>query len=68
MRFEDANDKVKPLNSGQRRVLKSLSIIERCPLLGGSATKIVTFWTKNFVHYSRNVRNLGYPLLGGFTL
>ena len=34
---------VKPLNSGQLRVLKNLSVIKRCPLLGGSLTEIVTF-------------------------
>ena len=39
-----------------------------CPLLGGSLTKIVTFGTKPFVHYSRHVRYLGCPLLGGFTI
>ena len=39
---------VKPLNSGHLRVLKNLSIIKRCPLLGGSLTKIVTIRTKNF--------------------
>ena len=39
----------------------SLSVIKRCPLLGGSLTKIVTFGTKHFVHYSG-------PLLGGFTV
>ena len=27
---------VKPLNSGHLRVLKNLSVIERCPLLGGN--------------------------------
>ena len=34
------------LNSGHLRVLKHLSVIKRCPLLGGSLTKIVTFGTK----------------------
>ena len=53
---------VKPLNSGHLRVLKSLSVIKRCLLLGGSLTKIVTFGTKHFVRY------LGCPLLGGFTV
>ena len=47
---------VEPLNSGHLRVLKSLSVIKRCPLLGGSLTKIVTFETKHFVRYSRHVR------------
>ena len=46
---------VRPLNSGHLWVLKNLSVIEKCPLLGGSLTKIVTFWTKHFVRYSRNV-------------
>ena len=46
----------------------ALSIIKSCPLLGGSSTKIVTFVTKYFVRYSRHVRYLGYPLLGGFTV
>ena len=59
---------VKPLNSGHLRFLKNLSVIKRCPLLGGSLTKIVTFETKHFVHYSSHVRHLGYPLLGGFTV
>ena len=57
---------VKPLNSGHLRALKNLSVIKRCPLLGGSLTKIVTFGTKHFVRYSRHVRYLGCPLLGGF--
>ena len=34
---------VKPLNSGQLRVLRILSVIERCPLLGGNLKRIVTF-------------------------
>ena len=59
---------VKPLNSGYLRVLKNVSVIKRCPLLGGSLTKIVTFETKHFVRYSRHVRYLGCPLLGGFTV
>ena len=37
-----------PLNSGHLRVLKSLSVIERCPLLGGNSKKIITFGTKRF--------------------
>ena len=53
---------VKPLNSGHLLVLKNLSIIDRCPLLGGNVKKIVTFWTKWFVRYLR------CPLLAGFTL
>ena len=47
---------VKALNNGHLRVIKSLSVIKRCPLLGGSLTKIVTFGTKHFVRYSRHVR------------
>ena len=59
---------VKPLNSGHLRVLKNLSIIERCPQLGGNFKKIVTFETKRFVRYSWHARCLGCPLLGGFTV
>ena len=59
---------VKPLNSGQLRVLKNLSVIERCSLLGGKLKKIVTFGTKYFVRYSWHVRYLECPLLGGFTV
>ena len=62
------NYTVKPRNSGHLRVLKYFSVIERCPLLGGNLTKIVTFATKRFVRYPRHVRCLGYPPLGGFTL
>ena len=58
----------KLLNSGHLRFLKNLSLIKRCPLLGGSLTKIVTFETKHFVHYSSDVRYLGCPILGGFTV
>ena len=36
---------MKPLNSGHLRVLKNVSVIERCPLLGGNLRKIVTFGT-----------------------
>ena len=36
---------VKPLNSRHLRVLKNLSVIERCLLLGGNFKKIVTFGT-----------------------
>ena len=42
---------VKPLNSGHLLVIKSLSVIKRCPLLGGSVTAIVTFGTKHSVCY-----------------
>ena len=59
---------VKPLNSGHLQVLKNLSVIERCPLLGGNFKKIVTFGTKRFVRYSWHVRCLGCPLLGGLAV
>ena len=59
---------VKPLNSGHLRVLKNLSVIKRCPLLGGSLTKTFTFGTKYYVRYSWHVRYLGCPLLSGFTV
>ena len=59
---------VKLLHSGHPRVLKNLSVINRCPVLGGSLTKIITFGTKHFVRYSRVVRYLGCSLLGGFTV
>ena len=42
---------MKHQNSGHIRVLKNLSVIKRCPLLGGSLKKIVTFGTKYFVDY-----------------
>ena len=58
----------KPLNSGHLRVLKKLSVIERCPLLGGNLTKIATFGTKGLVHYPMHVRYLRRSLLGGFTV
>ena len=32
---------VKPLNSGRLRLLKSYSVIERCPFLGGNLKKTV---------------------------
>ena len=56
------------LNSGHLRVLKSLSVIKTCPLLGSSLTRIVTFGTKHIVRYSRHVRYLGRPLLEDFTV
>ena len=59
---------VKPLNSGHLWVLENLSVINRCPLLGGNCKKIVIFGTKFFVSYPWHVRSLGYPLLGGFTV
>ena len=59
---------VKPLNSGHLRVLKSLTVIKRCPLLGDNFKKIFTCGTKRFVCYSWHVRCLGCPLLGGFIL
>ena len=42
---------VKTLHSRHLRVLKKLSVIERCPLLGGNLTKIIRFGTKRFVRY-----------------
>ena len=56
------------LNKGHLRVLKNLSVIERCPLMGGNFKKIVTFGTKCFVRYLWHVHYLGCPLLGGFTV
>ena len=49
---------VKPLKNGHLRVLKNLSVIEKCPLLGGNLKKTVTFGTKCFVRYSWHVRYL----------
>ena len=60
------NNTVKPLNSGHLWVLKNVSVIERCLLLGGNLKKIVTFGAKHFVRYSRHVRCLRFSLLGGF--
>ena len=34
---------MKPLNSKHLRVLKNLSVFERCPLLGGNLIKIIKF-------------------------
>ena len=62
------SDTVKALNSGHLRVLKNLSVIKRCSLLGGSLTKVVTFGTKYIVRCSMHVRYLGCQLLGGFTV
>ena len=59
---------MKPLNSGHLRFLKNLSVIGRCPLLGGNLKKIVTFGTQHFVLYSWPVRYFGCLLLGGFTV
>ena len=59
---------VKPLKSGHLPVFKNLSVIEKCPLLGGNLKKIVTFGTKCFVRYSWHVGYLECPLLGGFTV
>ena len=61
-------DTVKPLNSGHLRVLKKLTVIERCPLLGGNFKKIVMFGTQRLVRYSQHVCALGCPLLGDFTV
>ena len=49
------------------RVLKNLSFIKRCPLLGSNLKKIVRLGTKRFARYLWHVRYLGCPLLGGFT-
>ena len=62
------DDTVKPLNGRHLRVLKNLSVIERCSLLGGNLKKIVTFGTKCFVLSSRHIRYLGCPLLRDFTV
>ena len=62
------NNTVKPLNSGHLWVLKNVSVIERCLLLGGNLKKIVTFGTKGFVCYSRHVRCLRFSPLEGFTV
>ena len=59
---------MKSLNSGHPGVLKNVSVIKRCPLLGGGLTKIVTFGTKHFASYSKHVRYLGYPLFGSFAV
>ena len=59
---------VKPLNSRHLRVLKNLSIVKRCPLLGGSLIEITTFGTKHLVRCSRHDRYLEYPLLRGSTV
>ena len=59
---------VKPLNTGHLRVLKYLSVIKRCPLLGGNFKKIVTFETESFVCYSWHAPFLRCLLLIGFTV
>ena len=59
---------VKPFNSRHLRVLKNLSVIKRCPLFGGSLKEIITFGAKYFVRYSRHVRYLRCPLMGGLTV
>ena len=59
---------VKPLNSGHLQVLKNLSVMQRCPVLGGNLKNIFLSGTKCFVRYSWHVRYLGCPLLGGFTV
>ena len=46
------------LNSGQLRVIKKLSVIERCSLLWCNLKKIVTFGTQHFVRYSWHVHCL----------
>ena len=59
---------VKPLNSGQLRVLKNFSVIKNSLLLKCNLNKIVTFGTKCFACYSWHVHYQGCPLLGGFTV
>ena len=59
---------MEPVNSGHLRVLKNVSVIERCPLLGGNLKKFFTFGTEHFVRHSWHVHYLGCPLLGGFTV
>ena len=56
------------MNSGHVRVLKNVSVIDRCLILGGKLKKIVTFGTKRFVRCSWYVPYFGYPLLEGFTV
>ena len=68
LRYMKMQYSVKPLNRGNLRVIKNLSVIKKCPLLGGSLTKVFTFGTKHFLRYSRHARYLGCPLLGGFTV
>ena len=43
-------------------------VIKRCPIRGGSLTKIVIFGTKHFVRYSSHIHCLACPLLRGFTV
>ena len=59
---------VKLLNSGHLWILKKLSVIAKCPLLGGTLKKIFINGTKRFVRYSWHVCYLGCPLLGGFAV
>ena len=54
--------KVKPLKSGHLQVLKNLSIIEGCLVLGVNLKDNVTFGTKCFVHYSQH----GMSTIGRF--
>ena len=49
------------LNSGHLKVVKNLSLIERCPPLGSNFKNIVTFEAQHFVRYSWYVRYLGCP-------
>ena len=51
-----ATNTVKPLNCGHLRVLKKLSVIERCPVMGSNLKKINIFETKCFLRYSWHVR------------
>ena len=53
---------VKVLDNGHLRVLKNLSVVEWCPLLGGNLKKIVKLRTKRIVRYSRHVRYWEFSL------
>ena len=55
---------MKPLNSGHPRIFKNLSVIERCPLLGGNLKKIVKFGT--FCLLFKAFPLFGMSALGGF--
>ena len=68
MTSRKSKNTVKPLNTGHLRVLKNLSIIETCPLLGGNLKKLFTIGTIRFVRYLWHVRYIECPLLGGFTI
>ena len=59
---------MKPLNNGHLWVLKDLSVIDRCPLLGNDLKEIVRLGSKRFARYSWHVHYLECPLLEGFTV